>query len=411
MTAHKSSIDLNRRNYIKAAGAGALATGVAGCTGSLTGGASGTFKVGQITPLSGPFVQAGENVIAAAEVAQEHLSEEEGYDVELLEADSQTDPAKGQEEARQMIRQDDVDLVSSTGSGSVALSVSKVTADNEVLNITAASQDPMTSEECQPYTFNLTGRTDTMGNASIPWLIENEGVESFAFLSSDYGWGHEAWASYQEIFQDLDAELKGNVYAPFGATDFSNQIQQTQDMDPDVVGITAWGTDIIQCINQMREFGVDYTPLIMWTSISVMKGIDDMEDVYASGEYYWGIDTDANRQFVEDFEEMHGKKPPVESYNEYVGIMNVVKTANELGTKNADELAAELEGASVEAPKGGTNRFRECDHQLVEDWVMLEGKPSSDQESEDDVAEILARRSGEDITGPCLSSCDLPAWD
>lgn len=398
---------VNRRQYLKAVSAAGLTGGLAGCFES-SGEGSNTIRIGQITPLSGPFVQAGENVTAAGEAMKANLESEISYDIELSSVDSQTDPATGQQEAEKMIQEEDMDIITSTGSGSVGLSVSKVCADNEVLNLCAGGQDPITTDECQAFTFNMTGRVDTMGNGSIPWMAENEGIESFAFLSSDYGWGHDAWAAYEPMFDNLDAEVEGNVFAPFGATDFSNQIQQLDDMNPEVVGITAWGTDIIQAVNQMDEFGVDFTPLIMWTSISVMKGIEDMDGVWASGEYYWDIEGDGNQEFVDEFEGITGSKPPVESYNEYVGLRAMVQKMDELGTTDSTEVATELEGSSINPLKGGTGELRECDHQYIEDWFILEGKATSKQESEDDVADVAARRDGAEIAGECRSECDLP---
>jgi len=402
---------INRRQYLKTASATGLTAGVVGCLESSGEESDSTIRIGQITPLSGPFVQAGENVTAAGEAVKANLEDQISYDIELSASDSETDPATAQQEAERMIQQEDMDIITSTGSGSVALSVSKVCADNEILNLTAGGQAPITTNECQPYTFNMTGRVDTMGNASIPWLAENEGIESFAFLSSDYGWGQDAWAAYQRMFEDLDADVEGNVFAPFGANDFSNQIQKLQDMNPEVVGITAWGTDIIQGINQMYEFGVDFTPLIMWTSISVMKGIENMDDVWASGEYYWDVEGDGNQEFVDEYEGSMGNKPPVEAYNEYVGLQAMIQTMDELGTTDSAEVAASLEGGSINPLKGGTGEFRACDHQYIEDWFILEGKAASERESEDDIAEVVTRRNGAEIAGECRSECGLPAFE
>lgn len=403
-----------RRRYLAAsATSGFTLAGLSGCLGGI--GDSEVLKWGLVIPFSGPYVADGERTLNGAEMAIEEHNEDGGFggeDIEVYTADSETDPSVATTAAERLVREEDIDVIASTTGGSVGVAIADFAQRNEILAITGASTAELTTSSCNRYTFNIGGRVDTMGNATLPWFDENGGYDSVFFISADFSWGETAWEAYQEILADRSLEIAGNTFSPFGESDYSTYIQQARESGADLVCLTLWGEDLIQCVDQMRDVGAtdEFDVCTMYTSLTNAHSMDDVTGIYGGGPYYWRYDTQENQEFVERYENKYGEKPTIVSGGEYNVTNEVLTIARDIGSSDAADIASELEGHEFTDFKGEPARFRECDHQLTSDWFVLRGKPSDERESEDDLYEILETRPADEITGECSDECDLPAW-
>lgn len=113
-------MSVGRRRFIGAAGAGAVATTLAGCIGS---GDDEGVTIGHLAPLENTQGIGSER---SAELAAEEINEDGGIrdeDIEVVSANTRSDPSTAQDEASRLINQENVDLLVGTFSSEVSLNI------------------------------------------------------------------------------------------------------------------------------------------------------------------------------------------------------------------------------------------------------------------------------------------------
>src|SRR5439155_9970035 len=118
-----------RRSVLRGLGAGALATGAGGilaaCSSGIKGSgsssSSGTINIGFITPLTGPlagFASGDKFVLSTVRATSAYSGGfkvgSKNYKVNIVVADSQSDPNRASQVARQLILNDKVDMLLTT---------------------------------------------------------------------------------------------------------------------------------------------------------------------------------------------------------------------------------------------------------------------------------------------------------
>jgi len=441
----------NRRQFIKSVGVSGAIVGLAGCVDDSGGDGSGgdgddggngaggggdggdggdggttddgstdgdeSIVFGTLAPNSGTFSSSGPYVAAGNELAVQQINEEGGIDgteVEVVVADTETTPEAGASGATRLIEQDDVDFLSGAVSSGVGLAVADIAEENEVPYNSGIASLVFGTETCPSYVFANNPSTHMTTNAYIPYFAD-QGAESFYFINADYTWGQNAAEFYNEIVPELGAEFAGESFAPFGANDFSSQITNALNSGADTLILTLFGTDITRCINQLIQYNAREefdTIATVVNSIQLNRGMNELEGFMFGGKYYWGVDSDANRAFVEAYEAENGEKPPMAAALQYGSTYEMLRAAQEAGSADGDAVAETLEGWTADPfYKGGRAEFRACDHRLVSDIFLMEGKAEGDRESEDDLLTVVERFEGEGLARDCSETCDnLPAW-
>lgn len=407
-----------RRSFLKLVGATGSAVGLAGCSQNSGDGSGESFTLGTLAPQSGGFSASGPSVVQGDELAVKHINEDggvNGQDVEMAVRDTETNPNAAVRAARELIQQENVDALSGAVSSSVGLAVASLATNEEIPYIGGIGSAAVVQQDCSPYVFTNNPSTHMVATGTIPYLINNQDAEDIYFITADYTWGQTIWKTYQEIVPEAGGNIVGNSFAEFGANDFSSHISRAIDSGADTLMTTLWGQDQVKCINQLLQFDArqNFDNIAMaWNSIALNRSMDSVEGIYAGGPYYWGVDSDANQEFVTAYESEYNEKPPMASGMQYGSTISLLNAVNEAGSVSADDIATTLEGWSTDPYyKGGTQEFRACDHQNVSDWFVMQGKAESDMSENADFMEVIERRNGQDVVHDCFDSCEaLPAW-
>jgi len=422
---------VSRRRYLGSISTAAGALALAGCvddssdeSGATTttaddsnNGGGETIRLGTLAPNSGTFSSSGPYVTAGARLAVEQINEEGGIggtDVEVVVADTQTTPKAGASAATRLIQQESVDFLTGAVSSGVGLAVTDIAEDNRVPYMSGIASLDFGTNTCPRYVYANNPSTNMTANAYLPYF-NDKGASSFYFITADYAWGQNASDYYKELVSRLGAEFAGESFAPFGNSDFSSQISSAMNSNADALILTLYGQDIVKCVNQLTRYNAreqfNYIATIV-NSITLNRGMNELEGFYFGGKYYWDVESKRNRQFVERFESSEGEKPPMPAALQYGSTYEMLRAAQEVGSANADDVAAQMEGWTTEPYyKGGTATFRACDHRLVSDIFLMEGKAQSARESENDLLDVVERFDGEGLARDCSQTCgDLPAW-
>lgn len=162
-----------RRGYLATAGSAGMLS-LAGCIEGSSGGSDDTITVGYALPESGSYAQLSQYLRDGFELAVDH---ERGgqigdYDVEYVERDTDQDPSKGVSVARELITEENVDILAGPISSAVMNAMIEELRDEDVVWLSLHAGDPLIVKEgCLRNQFNpsmSTIRNSPTANSSSP---------------------------------------------------------------------------------------------------------------------------------------------------------------------------------------------------------------------------------------------------
>jgi branched-chain amino acid transport system substrate-binding protein len=338
----------------------ALSTGVAGAQVP-----NKTLKVGVLTDMSGPFAQqAGEGSVVAARLAAEDFAKEAGdLKVEIVSADHQNKPDIGSSLARRWLDQDGVTAIVDLPNSGVGLAISNlVNEKNRVTMASATATSDMTGKFCKNTTVQWNLDTWALGNATGRAVTE-AGGKSWYFISFDYALGQALEKDTTEAVKKLGGTIIGSVHHPLGTTDFSSYLLQAQASGANVIGLADTGTDAINAVKQMGEFGIlqkgmYLASLFMQVTDIEAIGLEQAQGAILSEPFYWDLN-DKTRAFSKRFsEKMNGRVPTINHAGAYSATLAYLRAAKAADTIEGDKVLAEMRKKPIDDDLFGETTIR-----------------------------------------------------
>lgn len=363
--------NLSRRRFLQSASVGAVAAGLTGCTGGGGGGGggSGTLTLGGLFPTSGPYSSIGVDQRDGAETALRYIEDGDlDVTVELVQKDTQLNPQTALRRAKELVEQEDVDVLTGLGSSSAAAAVSNFAKQEEIpLMITVATDEALTAEKCHNYVFRSNTHTYQNQKGNAQWAMDNLG-KKFATMGADYSWGRASVNAFVEVARENGGEVVEQVWPKLGATDYSSFIQKVADTDADFLIVRTSGADAVNSIKQIDSFGLKEQMDVMTNlthNVALGAGEAAVGNYGGFPYHFAALDNEANQKFVSTYRDVgDGSAPSTFSLTSYVGVRMLARAASEAGSTGADDLIGALEGMAFNGPKGKM-KIRECDHQAT----------------------------------------------
>jgi len=192
--------------------------------------ATGTLKVGFLSPTSGNFAIAGQEMLDGWNLYWEEFGTDvDGVEVVTIAEDDAGNPETALTKARKLVEQDQVDIIVGPLIASTASAVAQYTSGLGIPNLhpVAASND-MTQQNWNEFTV----RTGSMGGtqSTYPggvWAAE-EGHQKAVTLCHDYSFGWESCAGFVQGFVENGGEIVQQIWAPNTTTDWAGYASQVQ---------------------------------------------------------------------------------------------------------------------------------------------------------------------------------------
>src|SRR6478736_4010526 len=215
-----------------------------------------TVKIGVLNDMSSLYADiGGPNSVVAIKMAVEDSGlTKKGWKIDVISGDHQNKPDVGVNLARQWIDNDKVDAIADTPNSGVALAVSNLAKEKNVvlLNSGAASAD-LTGQACTPNTISFTYATYMLANGTGKALTK-AGGDTWFFLTADYAFGHALERDTSAVVTANGGKVLGSVKHPINSSDFSSFLLQAQSSKAKVVGLANAGGDTTNSIKQAAEF-------------------------------------------------------------------------------------------------------------------------------------------------------------
>ena len=392
MKDHPFKLTLGRRTLLK----GAAAIGALQVASPFVISARGEtpIKVGMVDPLTGVYAAVAQNEVIGVKLAVEQINAKGGVlgrPIELLVEDSANDVGTGVQKTRKLIERDEVNFIIGDVNSGIAQAMAQVTAEKKVLHgVSGGHTDGITGKDCKWNVYRVCNTTRMEANSVADLLFTKYG-KKWHFITPDYAFGHTLYDACSADLQKLGGTVTGNELTPLGTSDFSAYLIKARAANPDVLLVLVQGSDMVNCLKQIVQFGIDKQIHVAGTQ-QELESLKAMPPEARIGiwmfEWYW---KQANTPHVAEFvaeirKRSNGNVPTARTWFGYTSMHTFALVANQAKTLDAMKLAQAL--GDFELPpevKLQPNKvyYRKGDHQLMTSAFVGEAQAKGESDPED----------------------------
>jgi branched-chain amino acid transport system substrate-binding protein len=279
-----------------------------------TSGAADTIKVGFMAPLSGIFAQAGKDMLEGIRLAFEQTGyQSAGRKIELIEEDSEGNPAVAQAKYRKLVTQDHIHVLTGVLLSNIGYGLIQPIERDQMPTLFLTTPDDLTKKNVSKWilrtNFAASQPMHPLGDYAAKMLKYKKVVT----IAMDNPFGHEQIGGFQRVFEDAGGRVVQKIWVPLNALDFAPYLTQV-GKDADAVCAVFVAAQGVRFIKQYAEYGLKARlPLIgsgVMTDEHVIRNLGD-EAVGAVGALIWAptLTTPANRTYLKLAEAKVGRTP------------------------------------------------------------------------------------------------------
>lgn len=349
-----------------------------------------------IWSLSGPYADVGPLLDRGAQIALEEVGyKAAGKKIKYVTRDSETKAGTAARRAQEAIDSDGVKFIVGPWSSGVALAVTEVAKKNKVMYYFSGGTEDISGKRCHRYAFMWAAAAWTAMDANLKAFKKSHPEAKTIYLFVvDYAFGWSLQKYVEQLAPTYGLKVVGVDRHPLGHREYSSFITKAMATNPDAIYMINFGLDAITAVRQLHNFG--FTPkkpvILSWSS-----GVEELvqmdpemrANLQVGTNYYYTIDTPANRAFVAAYEKKSGGIPPGYGPAAGYGLMNMVLT----GMQKANSTEPKKVIEALEGLKGhnfiGDFYINAKNHQTVRPYFVLKTKPASAMKNKYDFADII----------------------
>ncbi|QDX40968.1 ABC transporter substrate-binding protein [Salarchaeum sp. JOR-1] len=378
----------DRRTFLKGTGAAGLAAS-AGCLGggSSSDAPSGTFKVGVLTSHTGTENPIGNSIARSAELAAEELNANGGVlgnDVEVFVKTTNEQPQRGKTKYEELTVSENVDFTTGVFTSEVLLNLMDSIAGQQKVHMTAGAATPeastMLKDEYEKYKYWFrTGPVNAhfLGANMVDFAEANfsdMGWDSVYVLTEDYTWTEPVDEVLRNQLADAGVEVAGMKRYSGETKDFSTIYDQVEASGADAAFVAmahSGSTALVQYAKQQRPFafGGIHVPMQLPSYWGLVNGACAYGVTQNTATPNSEI-TEKTVPYANAYHDMVGKYPVYTGYIAYDAVKNYAAAAENAGSRNPDDVVAELESMSFTGTAGTVRYYgknAEYPHDVVYD--------------------------------------------
>ena len=341
-------------------------------------------KIGLITTLSGGGAALGQDQRDGFMLAVEQNGGKlGGQDVSVIIEDDQLKPEQGVQIARKLVNNDKVDFVTGIIFSNVMMAARTPILDSKTFLIGSnAGPSPMSGAECSPYFFSTSWNNDQLHEGGGQ-IATDQGYKKMYIMAPNYQAGKDALAGFKRFYK---GEVVDEVYTQIGQMDYSVEIAQLQQANPDAVYVFYPGGMGVNFVKQYRQAGLlGKVPLISASTVdgSTLPALQDIAlGVITHAPYAPNLDNAQNKQFVEAFEKKYNRSPSLYAAQSYDAANLIASAIKKLDGKLQDKEAVRkaLEAADFDSVRG--NFKYNTNHFPITDWYRVDVVKGKDGKAE-----------------------------
>lgn len=315
------------------------------------------IRVGYLGPLTGIFAAAGKDMLDGLKMAFEEVNyEAAGRKIELVEEDTEGNPATAQAKYRKLVAQDRIHVLDGVLLINIGYALVPNIERDRLPSLFLTTPDEITKRKPARYVIRSNFAASQPMHALGDYAARTLKYKRVAAIAMDNGFGHEGIGGFQRVFEGLGGRVVQKTWVPLNAMDFAPYLTQVpRDVDA-VVQVFVAG----QAVRFAKQYGESAlhgkVPLIgtgVFTDQSSLQGMGD-EVIGHVGALIWAptIDNPANRAFVQLAERKVKRTPSYFHAVMYSSGRWIIEAAKALGgnVEDRDRFLAALRKASDTTP-------------------------------------------------------------
>lgn len=335
------------------------------------------IRVGVVSPLTGAWTAYGRAHFSGFELAVDEINRAGGVlgrRVQIVVADSRTDPQAAAEQAYRLIHQERVDLLAGTFSSAERNAVGPVVTAARCLLLYPTfyeGQDPAEYPGvCNENIFMFGLEPTQQVWPHVEYMLREHG-RRFFLIGSDYVWPRGTNRLVRQRICDVGGEIVGELYVPLGTRRYDGVLEQIRAARPDVIFSSVAAYDSVEFRRQLHATGMRRN-VALWSVddeeiVTARVGPEASAGDYASFDYFMALEHPNNRAFLARLRRKFGRDTMMNTvgvamYNAAHMAMRAVARA---GTLESSAVREALCGLSFDAAPQGTIRIRPVDRQAI----------------------------------------------
>lgn len=217
--------------------------------------------IGDVNESSGVYAVSGGSQSLGAKIAVDEWNSRGGVlgrQIKLIHADTAAKPDVAVPNARKLVEQDKVDILVGEVASNVGLAISAYAQSAGIVFVAAGTHDTtITGSKANLCCFRTTAANAMLANAVANVLVKYG--KRWFFITPDYAYGHSAQQGFQEVLEAHGGQSLGNELTPFPnqSGDFTPQLQKAKNSGADVLVLSLYGGDLVNCMKQLVQGGYD----------------------------------------------------------------------------------------------------------------------------------------------------------
>ncbi|MDX1657681.1 MAG: ABC transporter substrate-binding protein [Nitriliruptorales bacterium] len=222
----------------------------------------GTLKIGTLLPQTGALAQFGPGMQFGVELAVQQINEAGGVlggDVELVTADSGTDPQVANDAVDGLLQSDNVDAIVGAASSDITKAVIEKVISAEVAECSPSNTGPdfTTFEDEDPGFYFRTAPSDALQGQVLGNLVLADGFQNVGLVYRNEAYGQGLANQVKETIENGGGTVAVEVpYDPRSTGPFDAEAEQLAQADLDAVVSVMFIDDGAAMINAAIEKGV-----------------------------------------------------------------------------------------------------------------------------------------------------------
>ncbi len=345
---------MQKRHFLHAVAAASLAV----ACGHAAAQGAGTFKIGLVLPMSGPFASTGKQIDAAVKLyLAQNGDKVAGKKVEVILKDDTGTPDVTKRLAQELIVSDKVQVIAGFGLTPLAFTTAPLATQSKTpMVVMAAATSSIT--EASPWIVRSSFTAAQVVTSLAEWATKNN-IKRVVSLVTDYGPGVDSEKYFTERFKLNGGEVVETLRVPLRNPDFAPFLQKVRDAKPDALFAFVPSGAGSGLMKQFTERGLDKAgiKLIAEGSVTDDDILNSMGDValgvVSSHHYSAAHNSPMNKKFVEAFQKANGGlRPNFMAVGGYDGMRVILEAAKKTNGAGGEALLNAMKGQVFESPRG-----------------------------------------------------------
>ena len=300
----------------------------------------------------------------------------DGRKIEVISRDDAGKPGNAVKIAEELVKRDEVALLTGTFFSHIGLAVSDYAKQNKVLFIAAEPlTDAIVWSKGNEYTFRLRPST-YMQSAMLAAEAAKTDAVKWATVAPNYAYGKDAVAAFKEVLKKLkpSVDFVDEQWPALFKIDAGVTVRALEAAKPEGIFNVTFGPDLGAMVREgtVRGLFEGRTVVSLLTGepeyLEPLKG-EAPKDWIVTGYPWYAIDTPEHNAFRAAYEKRWDETLKMGSLVGYNTMLTIAALLEKTGSTDTDKMVAAMKDLEVATPQGKIH-YRAADHQAtMGSWV------------------------------------------